>query len=158
MHAITNFFNGLNNLWLIFGTLVANIFFRRIFKLIFTLCFANREFSGEIIGLNTMRGCFSDDRTICFFHTLVVLIHADISLVKIKVLHLVLTIFIRYFEVLRAVHHQRVCAWIFEYSFLDWALSKRWRGLKVLLGIKLQILNRWQQMLWLNVYSIVQDI
>ena len=52
-----------------------------------------------------MRDGLSDDWALLFGHALVALVHTDISLVEVKVRHLVLVVVLAHFEVLSAVHH-----------------------------------------------------
>ena len=85
--------------------MVANLVFHRIFKLVMNTWLADRKLKREVIRLDSMRDGLSDDWALLFGHALVALVHTDISLVEVKVRHLVLVVVIAHFEVLGAVHH-----------------------------------------------------
>lgn len=160
MHSISDFFDGLDQ-ELIFGRfhrLVANIFFCQIFKLILNTWLTGRKFSREVIRLDSVRDCLPDDWALTHLHSLIALVHTFISLVKVKVRHLVFCIIVlAHLEVLGAVNHHRICARILHGDLLRWALSDlRWN--LNLLDVKFLILYRGQQMLRLNVYTIVKNI
>lgn len=125
MHSISDFLDGLDQ-ELIFGRfhcLVANIFFCQIFKLLLNTWLTGRKLVREVIRLDSVRDSLPDDWALAHLHSLIALVHTFISLVKVKVRHLVLSIIVlAHLKILGAVNHHRVCARVLHYNLLSWAL------------------------------------
>lgn len=162
MHTITYFLDGLNDklfIRLFHGWLVVNLFFNRIFKLVLNTWLIDWKICREVTWFHLMWSRLPNDRAGVFVHHLAILLHTYISLVKIKICQLVLTIFLTHLEVLSAVHHHWINGWVLNDVVLAlwWALNIERRYL-LLVALLLYIRNWRQQMLRLNVYTIVKNI